>query len=215
MAESVENSDNTQVLEDKGLVEDVLTEKPATSRGRAQRKEEEPTPVEPDEAEPIVVVAEALPARTGATESPVMGHLTIRELEMMPKLDEIQKLEEIPVGGITNIQPEVIGAIAGVATQAVEGVSSMGTPSLRRSIRERVGGAERRARGVQVEVGRREVILDISIRVIYGYSMPKTVIEVRHAVADRLLQMCGLLAKEININVAGIEFPSRMPGRVQ
>ena len=217
MAEFAEESDSTQVLEDRGQIEDVLAEKPVSSRGRAQRKEEEPTNVQPaeTESEPVVVVAESLPVRTDTGRSPVMGHLTVRELEMIPKLDEIRALEEISVGGITNIQPEVIGAIAGVVTEAVEGISSMGIPSLRRSFQERVGGAERRARGVQVEVGRREVILDISVRVIYGYSIPKTIVGVRHAVADSLLQLCGLLAKEINIKVTGIEFPSRMPGRVE
>ena len=130
-------------------------------------------------------------------------------------MEEIRQLEEIPVGGTTNIEAEVIGAIAGVAAQSVEGVASLGTTSLRRTIRERVGGAERRSRGVEVEVGRREVIVDINLRVVYGYSIPATVIKVREIVADRLIRFCGLVAKEINIRVVAIEFPARMPGRVQ
>ena len=131
-------------------------------------------------------------------------------------MEEISRLEEIPVGGTTtNIEPEVIGAMAGVAAQAVEGVASLGTTSLRRTIRERMGGAERKARGIDVEAGRREVILDINLRIIYGYSIPETVVKVRETVADRLLQLCGLVAKEINIRVSGMEFPARMPGRVQ
>jgi uncharacterized alkaline shock family protein YloU len=97
----------------------------------------------------------------------------------------------------------------------VEGVSSLGSASLPRAFRERLGNAERRARGVEVEVGKREVVLDISMRVIYGYSVPKTVVKVRQIVADRLLNLCGLVAKEINIRVTSIEFPERMPGRVQ
>ena len=144
-----------------------------------------------------------------------MGGLTIRELEMMRKMDEISQLEEIPVGGTTNIEPEVIGAIAGVAAQSIQGVSSLGTASLRRTIRERLGSAEKRSRGVAVEAGRKEAILDINVRVIYGYSIPKTVIQVRHVVADRLLNLCGLIAKEINVRVIGIDFPDRMPGRVE
>ena len=118
------------------------------------------------------------------------------------------------MGGRTNIEPEVIAAISGAAAQAVPGVSSLGTASLRRSIRERVGSAERRARGIEVEVGRREVILDINLRVIYGYSIPAVVIQVREVVADRLLRLGGLEAKEINVKVIGIEFPDRTPGRV-
>ena len=145
----------------------------------------------------------------------VMGHLTIRELEMMGKIEELRRLDEIPVGGMTNIQPEVIGAIAGVATQSIDGVASLGTTSLRRTLSERLGGAERRARGVEVEVGTREAILDISVRVAYGHSIPTVVAAVRRAVAANLLTLCGLVAKEINVRVVGMEFPDRMPGRVE
>ena len=145
----------------------------------------------------------------------VMGGLTIRELEMMPKMEELQKMQEISVGGRTNIEPEVIGSIAGVAAQSVQGVSSIGATSLRRSIAERMGGAERRARGVEVEVGSREVILDIVLRVTYGYSIPKIVLQVRQIVAERLASLCGLIAKEINIRIISMEFPARAPGRAQ
>lgn len=145
----------------------------------------------------------------------VMGHLTIRELEMMPKMEEISRMEEIVVVGTTNIQPEVIGAIAGVAAQAVEGVASLGTTSLRRTLSERLGSGERRARGVEVEVGTREAILDINFRVVYGYSIPVVVATVRKNVAGQLLTLCGLVAKEINVRVVGMEFPDRMSGKVE
>jgi len=145
----------------------------------------------------------------------VMGHLTIRELEMMPNMEEISRMEEIVVVGTTNIQPEVIGAIAGIAAQAVEGVASLGTTSLRRTLSERLGGGERRARGVEVEVGTREAILDINFRVVYGYSIPVVVATVRNNVAGQLLTLCGLVAKEINVRVVGMEFPDRMPGQVE
>ena len=144
----------------------------------------------------------------------VMGHLTIRELEMMSRMDEIRRLEDIPVGGMTNIQPEVISAIAGITAQSVEGVASLGTTSFRRTLRERFGGAEKWARGVEVEVGTREAILDINLKVVYGYSIPTVVLMVRKTVAEKVLALCGLVAKEINVRVVGTEFPDRMPGRV-
>ena len=160
-------------------------------------------------------VEETQPATPVVMQERVMGGLTVRDLEMMPKLKDIAAMKEIPVGGTTNIEAEVIGAIAGVAAQAVQGVSSLGSTSLRRTLRERLGSAERKARGVEVEVGAREAILDINLRVIYGCSIPSMVVEVRTNVADRLLRLAGLVAKEINIRVVGIDFPARMPGRVQ
>ena len=144
-----------------------------------------------------------------------MSQDRIKEQEMVPRMAELAKLQEIEVGGETEIDDEVIGAVAGVAAREIEGIFSLGTSSIRRAIAERVGGAEQRARGVAVEAGRREAILDIELQVIYGFSIPETIVKVRQNVARRVLEMCGLVSKEININVTGIEFPERMLGRVE
>ncbi len=137
-----------------------------------------------------------------------------RDQDMPPTLAELDDIETIEVGGETAIDDEVIGAVAGVAAREVEGISSLGTRSIKRSIAERMGSREQRARGVEVEAGRREAILDIDVRVLYGYSIPDTVVKVRQNVARRVLETFGLVTKEININVVGIDFADRMPGRL-
>ena len=139
----------------------------------------------------------------------------ILEQEMTTRLQEIEALKELEVGGETSIDDYVIGAIAGVAAKEIEGVSALGGQSLRRTIAERVGGAEGRARGVEVEAGRREAILDLELRVVYGFSIPEIVIKVRQVVAHRVLELVGLVTKEINIRVVGIDFPDKMPGRLE
>lgn len=139
----------------------------------------------------------------------------ISEQEMATKLAELEKIQEIEVGGETEINDEVIGAIAGVAAREIDGVGPLGTNSIRRIISERLGSAEQRARGVEVEAGRREVILDIDLRIVYGFSIPETVVKVRQNVARHILEICGLITKEINVNVIGIEFPDRAPSRVE
>ena len=70
-------------------------------------------------------------------------------------------------------------------------------------------------RGVVVEAGRKEAILDVQLRVIYGFNIPELVINVRQNVAIQVLELCGMVAKEINIVVSGIDFSGRVPGRVQ
>ena len=109
----------------------------------------------------------------------------VRELEMLPKMAEIEQMQEVWVGGETRINEEVIGAIAGVAAREIAGVSSLGTRSIRRTVAERVAGTEKRARGVEVEAGRREAIVDIELRVVYGFSIPEAVISVRRNVAGQ------------------------------
>ena len=66
-----------------------------------------------------------------------------------------------------------------------------------------------------MQAGAREVTLDIEVKVVFGYSIPETVVKVRQNVARRVLELCGLISKEINIKVGAIEFPNRMPGRVE
>ena len=66
-----------------------------------------------------------------------------------------------------------------------------------------------------MEQGRREAIVELTIQVVYGFSIPQLVIEVRKKVGARLLEMTGLIAKEVNINISGIDFPDKMPGRVE
>ena len=93
--------------------------------------------------------------------------------------------------------------------------ASLGSSSIQSTIAERMGGTEQRARGVAVEVGRREAILNIDLRVIHGFSIPEVVIKVRQNIARSLLELCGLIAKEINIKVVGIEFPGGVPGGIR
>ena len=135
--------------------------------------------------------------------------------EMETKLAELETLSEISITGETSIDDEVIAAIAGVACREVEGIFSLGTTSIRRNVGELLRVVDHHARGVTVEAGQREAILDIEIRVLYGHSIPALVLQARQNTARRLLEFCGLVAKEINVKVVGIEFPDRMPGRVE
>jgi len=139
----------------------------------------------------------------------------IEEQEMSTRLQEIATLDELEVGGETSIDDEVIAAITGMAAKEVEGVSEIGGRSLRRAIAERVAGAEEHARGVEVEAGRKEAILDLEMRVLYGFSVPEIVIKVRQLVAHRVLELLGLVTKEINIRVVGIDFTDRTAGRLE
>jgi uncharacterized alkaline shock family protein YloU len=144
-----------------------------------------------------------------------MTEKRITETEMKARLEAIEKAEEFVVAGETTIDDEVIGAIAGVAAREVEGVASLGTSSIRRTVVERLGRAEEKARGVEVEAGKKEAIVDITLNILYGFSIPKIIIEVRKKVAYRLLELVGLIAKEINVNVVGIEFPEGVERKLE
>lgn len=137
-----------------------------------------------------------------------------REEEMTWKLKELEEGGDYVIAGQTIIEYDVIGAVAATAAREVHGVSSIGSSSLRRSLSETFGSAERRARGTTVEAGRKEAIVDLDIKVLYGFSIPQVVVDMRKKIGARLLEMFGLITREVNVNVVGIDFPERMPGRV-
>ncbi len=133
----------------------------------------------------------------------------------MTQEEKKPKEKEIEVHGELDIDVNVIASIVGLAATEVEGVANLGTSSVTSGLAQRLTGKDSRGRGVEVEAGKKEAMLDLTLKVIYGFSIPKVVVDVRQKVAQRLLEMTGLVAKEININVVDIEFPERMPGKLE
>ena len=64
------------------------------------------------------------------------------------------------------------------------------------------------------EVGKKEAIVDLQLSVIYGVNIPTLVNEVRKKVAVRLLEITGLIAKEINLRVLSVEFQEQKPEKI-
>ncbi len=114
------------------------------------------------------------------------------------------------VPGITEIEGQVIAAIAGHVAERIEGVVNIGRGGLVRTVTSILSSeASDKASGIDVEAGKREAILDIDLTVMYGHSIPNIVKEVRETVAKEIFDHVGLVAKEINIVVTSIEFPDR------
>lgn len=123
--------------------------------------------------------------------------------------------EEIVTSGETIIGDEVVASIAGMAAKEVEGVASLGKSTVRRALTEHLGGAGDKSRiGVAVEVGKKEAIVDLQLGIIYGFNIPTIIVEVRKKVASRLLEITGLIAKEINVRVVSVEFPEKKQAKV-
>lgn len=124
--------------------------------------------------------------------------------------------EEVALPGETTIDDEVVASIAGLAAGEVEGVVHLGKSSVRRLVAGALGGAEGKARtGVEVEVGKKEAIVDLTLGVKYGVNIPNIVAEVRKKVASRVLEIAGLVAKEINVHIVSIEFPEKTQQKVR
>jgi len=122
--------------------------------------------------------------------------------------------EESAIPGESIIEDEVVASLAGIAAKEVEGVANLGKSSVRRLVAGAIGGVGGKARqGVSVEVGHKEAIVVLQLDVIYGFNIPKIAAEVRKKVASRLLEITGLIAKEINVRIVNIEIHENKPAR--
>jgi uncharacterized alkaline shock family protein YloU len=137
------------------------------------------------------------------------------EEEMAAKIEEVKSGATYVVAGETEIDDEVIGAIAATAAREVEGVHDVGHTSLSRTLTETLGIDGKRARGTKVEAGKKEAIVDLEMQVVYGFSIPEIISGVRSKVGARLLELAGLVAKEVNVKVSGIHYPDKNSRRVE
>ena len=104
--------------------------------------------------------------------------------------------------GKTTIANVVVSKIAGIAAREVPGVHDLvgqGVGNLAQGALQRVGRADTRSAGVNVEVGEREAAVDLRLTVEYGVSIPELAVAVRSNVIERLQSMTGLRVKEVNI----------------
>ncbi len=119
-------------------------------------------------------------------------------------------MSEQELKGETVIGDEVVASIAGMAAREVAGVANLGKSSVRRMLIGHLKGAEEKAGiGVEVEVGKKEAIVDLELVIVYGFNIPKTITAVREKVGARLKEITGLIAKEINVHVVSIELPEK------
>jgi uncharacterized alkaline shock family protein YloU len=119
------------------------------------------------------------------------------------------------VGGTTKIDDSVVARIVGLAAREVAGVHDMTSTGLAQTfggLTNRVTGQDQMDKGVVVQVGDVECIVDLSIVVDYEASIPRVAEAIRRNIASRLGAMTGLETKEVNINVADLYFADDAKG---
>ncbi|HUE85837.1 MAG TPA: Asp23/Gls24 family envelope stress response protein [Vicinamibacterales bacterium] len=111
--------------------------------------------------------------------------------------------------GTTTIADVVVSKIAAIAAREVAGVHDLVMQGMGGTVTELaqlVTGADKRSRGVNVEVGEREAAIDLKLTLDYGVSIPQVAEAVRRNIISRLEAMTGLNVKEVNIDVTDLYF---------
>lgn len=107
--------------------------------------------------------------------------------------------------GVIHIADEVLAVIAASAALEVEGVSSLAA-NLSTDLAELMG-RKVYSKGVRLSVDEGKVMLDISILIKYGYSIPDVAKKVQDAVIAAVTDTSGMEVSQVNIQVAGVSFP--------
>lgn len=98
---------------------------------------------------------------------------------------------------------KVIEKIAGLATQEVDGVQPL-SGGLIGDLADKIKGSGDKTIGIDAEVGKKQVALDINVVCRYGIDVPKAFEQVVTKASDAVKKMTGLDVIEVNMNVENI-----------
>ena len=105
--------------------------------------------------------------------------------------------------GSVKIADEVVGMIAALAATEVEGVHGM-PGDVTSELLDKVG-VKAAGRGVKVTVNGKNVKIDISIVMEYGYNIPTTCQQVQDKIKTTVENMTGLEVTDIGVKISGIK----------
>ena len=106
------------------------------------------------------------------------------------------------VQGEVKIANDVVAAIAAIAAGEVEGVGKM-AGGLGRTLMGYVG-VKRKDDGVRAEVAEGIVHVELTITVLYGYSIPSVSRKVQEKVKSSVETMTGLTVSDVDVRISGL-----------
>lgn len=113
--------------------------------------------------------------------------------------------EEIDGESSVRIAPDVVSAIAGIATSEVKGVAGMFT-SFAGGLAEKLGAKKTVTKGIKAEINDQSTVIDIYVIVDYGVKIPELAWEIQENVKNSVETMTGLVVEKVNIHVNGVSF---------
>lgn len=106
--------------------------------------------------------------------------------------------------GTIHIADEVLAVVAASAALEVEGISGLAA-NLSSDLAELMG-KKVYSKGVRLTVAGGQVVVDISVLIQYGFTIPDVAKKVQEAVMAAVANTSGMEVSRVNIQVAGISF---------
>ncbi|MBY0073456.1 Asp23/Gls24 family envelope stress response protein [Priestia aryabhattai] len=100
-------------------------------------------------------------------------------------------------------EDQVIKKIAGIAANEIKGILSM-SGGVMSGLTDRFRSTEDITKGINAEVGEKQVALDLKVIVEYGKNVPAIFSETVHNVKKSVHDMTGLEVVEVNMHVEDV-----------
>lgn len=104
--------------------------------------------------------------------------------------------------GNVKVSDEVIMVIAGLAATEVEGVASISGGITNEVIVK--SGVKSLSKSLRISFDEDELIVDVSVMIDFGYSIPKISAQVQERVKNTIETMTGLTVTAVNVRIAGV-----------
>lgn len=111
--------------------------------------------------------------------------------------------------GKTTIEDGVVAKIAGIAAREAAGVYALGGGAARvvGAIRDALNTTDL-TQGISVEVGERQVAVDVTIVAEYPVALQKVADDVRSSIYRAMEDLVGMEVTEVNVTINDVHIPS-------
>lgn len=111
-------------------------------------------------------------------------------------------IEKKTADGDILLNPDSIETIAAITARQVEGVSHL-MPGIMGEFSE-FWSRKARTTGAHLSGDQDHLVIDISVALLYGYSIPKIALEIQERVKEQILFSCDLPIQTVNVHVKKI-----------
>ena len=105
--------------------------------------------------------------------------------------------------GAVKVSGDVLATMVGLAATEVKGVSSLAGNATYDLISKKGGKAL--SRGVKVKTEEGSVLVELSVNIAYGFSIPEVCTTVQEHVKSAIESMTGLTVTAVDVRVAGVD----------
>jgi uncharacterized alkaline shock family protein YloU len=128
-----------------------------------------------------------------------------KEEEQKEDKYEIPEIQEADHEDATRISDDVIVTIVATVLSKIEGVAFV--PG---GIVSGILGRKGASKGIKVEAGDQEVVIDVAVTLNYGISIPEVAAAIQRKIREAVEEITGKYVRAVNVAVQGMRPPAAM-----